>query len=131
MVQRFHHRICELSGGDINVINGPDEMLLCGLSMGADAGIGSTYNLMSGEYVKLYNCFTAGDFAGAQQQQYKINYMVEVILRHGLFPTLKHVLTVKGFDAGYPVFPGKRFTPAEEDALMKDLDAIRFFEDYR
>ena len=30
------HRICELNGGDINVLNGPDEMLLCGLAMGAD-----------------------------------------------------------------------------------------------
>lgn len=125
------HRICELNGGDVNVINGPDEMLLCGLAMGADAGIGSTYNVMSGEYVKLYDSFVRGDFAGAQRQQFKINHAVEILLKHGLFPSLKSVLTAQGFDAGNPVFPCKRFTPEEEDALMRDLAAIRFFADYQ
>ncbi|MBQ9951489.1 MAG: dihydrodipicolinate synthase family protein [Clostridia bacterium] len=124
-------RIIELNGGDINVINGPDEMLICGLTMGADAGIGSTYNVMPGEYVKLFNSFRSGDFAAAQQQQYKINHAIEIMLRHSLFPALKHMLTVQGFDVGVPVFPMKRFTPEEEAALMKDLNAIRFFEDYR
>ena len=124
-------RIIELNGGDINVINGPDEMLICGLTMGADAGIGSTYNVMPGEYVKLFNSFRSGDFAAAQQQQYKINHAIEIMLRHSLFPALKYMLTVQGFDVGVPVFPMKRFTPEEEAALMKDLNAIRFFEDYK
>lgn len=124
-------RIIELNGGDINVINGPDEMLICGLTMGADAGIGSTYNVMPGEYVKLFNSFKSGDFAAAQQQQYKINHAIEIMLRHSLFPALKHMLTVQGFDVGVPVFPMKRFTLEEEAALMKDLNAIRFFEDYK
>lgn len=125
------HRIAELNGGDINVINGPDEMLICGLTMGADAGIGSTYNVMPGEFVKLYNSFKSGDLATAQAQQFKINHAIEIMLRHSLFPALKHMLTVQGFDVGEPVFPTKRFTPAESDALMKDLNAIRFFEDYK
>lgn len=125
------HRIVELNGGDINVINGPDEMLICGLTMGADAGIGSTYNVMPGEFVKLYNSFKSGDLATAQAQQFKINHAIEIMLRHSLFPALKHMLTVQGFDVGLPVFPTKRFTKEEERALMNDLNAIRFFEDYR
>ena len=125
------HRIAELNGGDVNVINGPDEMLICGLTMGADAGIGSTYNVMPGEFVKLFNSFRNGDLAAAQAQQFKINHAIEIMLRHSLFPALKHMLTVQGFDVGQPVFPTKRFTKEEEDALMKDLNAIRFFEDYR
>lgn len=124
------HRIAELNGGDINVINGPDEMLLCGLSMGAQAGIGSTYNVMAGEFVKLYNCFAGGDWMGAQAQQYKINHVIEIMLKHGLFPALKHMLTVQGFDAGYPVFPCRRFSAEEEKAFMDDLNAVKFFEDY-
>lgn len=47
-------RVIELNTGDINVINGPDEMLICGLTMGADAGIGSIYNIMPEKFVKLY-----------------------------------------------------------------------------
>ena len=125
------HRIVELNGGDVNVINGPDEMLICGLTMGADAGIGSTYNVMPGEFVKLFESYRSCDLAAAQRQQFKINHAIEIMLRHGLFPALKHMLTVKGFDVGQPVFPMKRFTPAQEEALMKDLAAIRFFEDYQ
>ena len=125
------HRIVELNGGDVNVINGPDEMLICGLTMGADAGIGSTYNVMPGEFVKLFNSFKSGDLAAAQAQQFKINHAIEIMLKHSLFPALKHMLTVQGFDVGEPVFPTKRFTPEEAEALMKDLNAIRFFEDYK
>lgn len=124
-------RIAQLNGGDVNVINGPDEMLICGLTMGADAGIGSTYNVMPGEFVKLYNSFRMGDLATAQAQQLKINRAIEIILRHSLFPSLKHMLTVQGFEVGEPVFPTKRFTQEETQALMKDLNAIRFFEDYQ
>ena len=45
-------RISRLQGGNINLLNGPDETLLCGLVMGADGGIGSTYNIMPGIYKK-------------------------------------------------------------------------------
>ena len=123
-------RIIELNGGDINVINGPDEMLICGLSMGADAGIGSTYNLMSGLYLEEYRRFTSGDYRGACEMQYKINRCVAVLIKHGIFQSIKHVLTVQGFDPGYAAFPGKRYTKAEEDALMHDLNEIHFFEEY-
>ncbi|NJD03762.1 MAG: N-acetylneuraminate lyase, partial [Ruminiclostridium sp.] len=44
-------RIKELNEGNINVINGPDETLLCGLVMGADGGIGATYNPMPKVFV--------------------------------------------------------------------------------
>ena len=36
------------------VYNGFDEMLLSGLVMGADGGIGSTYNFMADKFVKIY-----------------------------------------------------------------------------
>lgn len=69
--------------------------------------------------------------AAAQAQQFKINRAIEIILRHGLFPALKHMLTLQGFEVGEPVFPTKRFAPEEAQALIKDLNAIRFFEDYQ
>lgn len=123
-------KVIELNGGDINVINGPDEMLICGLTMGADAGIGSTYNVMTGQFVELYRRFTSGDFEGARQMQYKINHCVSVLIKHGVFPSIKAILNKQGFDVGYSAFPGKRYTPEQEAALMKDLDEIHFFEEY-
>ena len=38
--------------------NGFDEMFLAGLSMGADGGIGSTYNFMAEKFIKCSNCLT-------------------------------------------------------------------------
>ena len=45
-------RLKEMTHGEINIINGPDELLLSGLSMGADAGIGTTYNVMLPRYAE-------------------------------------------------------------------------------
>lgn len=123
-------RIIELNGGNINVINGPDETLICGLIMGADAGIGSTYNIMSGLYVEEYRRFMARDYNGAFEMQYKINHCVAVLIKHGVFPSIKCILTYLGFDTGYMAFPGKRFTKQEEESLLRDLNEIHFFEEY-
>ena len=48
-------KLCEVNGGDINIINGPDEMLICGLIMGAQGCIGSTYNVMPEWFVAEYD----------------------------------------------------------------------------
>ena len=115
------HRIVELNKGDINVINGPDEMLILGLTMGADGGIGSTYNVMPEKYVALYKAFTGGEFEKARQMQFEINKVINVILKHECIPAIKEILTIKGLDAGNVVYPGKRFTDEERKALISDL----------
>jgi N-acetylneuraminate lyase len=38
-------RIIELDGGCLNVVSGPDEMMIAAQAMGADGAIGSTYNV--------------------------------------------------------------------------------------
>ena len=119
-------RITYLNGGDINVINGPDEMLICGLTMGADGGIGSTYNLMPEWFCELYKAFRSGDFARAQETQTRINRVIEVLLRHGCIASIKEAFTVMGYDAGSVAYPGKVFDKAGRDALMKDLTEAGF-----
>lgn len=124
------HRIKELCGGDINVINGPDEMLICGLTMGADAGIGSTYNVMCREYCKLYNAFVSGDFETAVAQQYKVNRIIEIIIRHGVIRTVKYMLSFVGINAGNTCFPGEIFSEEEKNLIKKELDETGFFTVY-
>jgi N-acetylneuraminate lyase len=121
------HRIKELNGGDINVINGPDEMLLCGLSMGADAGIGSTYNVLCSDYVKLYDLFMKGDIRAAQEQQYKINKVVTLIIKYGVIRSIKYILTLLGIDSGEAVFPGTPLTDVEKASLKQELTDIGYF----
>lgn len=124
------HRIKELRGGNINVINGPDECLLCGLNMGADGGIGATYNVMPKLFVEIYNKFKAGDIAGAQAAQFRANKMIEILLKFGVTTGVKDTLAELGFNAGYMVYPQKRFTDEEREAYHKALKEIKFEELY-
>jgi N-acetylneuraminate lyase len=124
------HRIKELRGGDINVINGPDECLLCGLSMGADGGIGATYNVMPKLFQKIYTSFRAGDMKAAQEAQFKANKLIAILLKFGVLTGVKDILAMLGYDCGYCTYPMKRFTDEEQAAFRKALKDIRYEEEY-
>ena len=115
------HRITELNGGDINVINGPDEMLICGLVMGADGGIGSTYNLMPDRFLRLFRAYSEGRLEEARQIQFGINKVVSVLLSHGVIAAVKETLNRMGFDAGSVAYPGRTFSKADSDAFIAEL----------
>jgi N-acetylneuraminate lyase len=123
-------RIKELNNGDVNVINGPDETLLCGLMMGADGGIGATYNPMPKVFVNLYNSFISGDVEGARKAQFKANKVIQVLLKYGVIPGIKDMLEMIGFEVGYCTYPLKRFTPSEQEAFRSEIKALRFEEEY-
>lgn len=120
-------QVKEVNGGDINLINGPDETLLCGLVMGADGGIGTTYNVMPGWFAKLYDAYTAGDMATAQEYQYKINHVISALIRVGKYGAIrgtKAALNLMGYDVGKAVYPARDFSKAELDAFKKELQEL-------
>ena len=121
-------RIKRLNGGNINVINGPDESLLCGLAMGADGGIGTTYNLMPGWFARLYERFRANDVQGAQELQFKINQVIDVLLFTHLIPAVRVALEEMGFDPGFAAEPAHRFTVQERKELVEALHAAGLFD---
>jgi len=115
-----------INGGDINIINGPDEMILCGLSMGAEGGIGSTYNLMPEKYVELYSAFCAGNIDAARAKQYEINRIIRVLLEFrgtGALCNVKMALKKMGFDVGECAFPLSNYDSETLDALGAELTA--------
>ncbi|MBQ9409533.1 MAG: dihydrodipicolinate synthase family protein [Clostridia bacterium] len=120
------HRIVELNGGDINVINGPDEMLICGLTMGADGGIGSTYNLMPERFLNLYKAFNEGRYDEARRIQFGINRVIAVLLKFGCIAAIKQVFTCMGIDAGSVAYPGKVFDREETERLLSELKQAGF-----
>lgn len=124
------HRIKALRGGNINVINGPDECLLCGLSMGADGGIGATYNVMPKLFTRIYNSFKSGNLADAQEAQFQANRLIEILLKFGVVVGIKDMLEMIGFDCGYQVYPQKRFTAEEQAAFRAALKEINYEEEY-
>ena len=121
-------RIKQINGGNINVINGPDEMFVCGLSVGADAGIGTTYNIMPGLFVKSYNAFRAGDIARSTSLQHGINSVIERLFAHNVIATTKAMLEFLGFDVGQCTEPIHQLTKEEKAALWKSMEGVIDFE---
>lgn len=114
-------KLKEKTRGEMNIINGPDELLVSGLAAGADAGIGSSYNAMVPQYVDVYNQFKSGNMEKALDMQKKINNVISVMLKHELIPSVKYAVKMLGIDVGNATFPMKSYTPEEAKALEKDL----------
>ena len=124
--------IKQLKGGNINVINGPDETLLCGLTMGADGGIGGTYNCMPLLFRQIYDYFKAGELEKAREIQFKANKMIDLLLSFngGCLAAVKATLNMLGYETGYQVYPQKRLSEDEMDRLKKSLKELHYEEEY-
>lgn len=81
---------------DLVVLNGLDEMFLAGLSMGADGGVGSTYNFMAEKFVAMYRLFRQGRLGAALQIQEQVNAVVQTLLSLGLMAAEKEALCMMG-----------------------------------
>lgn len=91
---------CKTAFPDKIVYNGFDEMFLCGLSMGADGGIGSTYNVMADKYVRIASLFREGRMEEAQALQREVNRIIAVFCRLGVMQAEKETLNQMGFALG-------------------------------
>ena len=133
-VKFTHNNLMEMSqclmldGGRYEVLHGYDEILLCGLSLGATAAVGSTYNYAAKVYNRLIETFRAGDIAAAAAlQQYSVK-IVEVIIKHGGgVRGGKAIMRLMGVNCGSCRLPLAPFTEAEYTELKAELEAIDFF----
>ena len=98
-------RLKDLTHGEMNIINGPDEMLIAGLAAGADAGIGTTYNVMLPQFLEIYSCFKQGNMDQARAIQLQVNRVITCMLKHEVIPATKHMCTMMGFPAGDGTYP--------------------------
>ncbi len=117
--------------GEMNIINGPDELLVSGLAAGADAGIGSTYNLMLPEFVNIYNCFKNGNMAEALNTQIKVNRVIELLLKNMLIPSVKYSVGLMGIDVGNATFPMKQMNAGSFKEFEQELSKLGWQPDGR
>ena len=114
-------RLKDLTHGEMNIINGPDEMLLMGLNAGADGGIGSTYNFQLETIKSIYTHFKNGDIGQAHQEQMRADRVISVLLKYKTIPVTKVILEAMGFAVGNAAFPMKRYSQAEKEMILSDF----------
>jgi N-acetylneuraminate lyase len=122
----------EIDGGRLNNLNGPDEMLLSSLAIGADGAIGTTYNIVPKLAVKIYDSFKKGDLKTALEYQNKLNHFIQTMFGfvngRGL-GYWKACLSLLGYDMGYTVFPSSQVTKEDLEILKEKLTEINFFNE--
>lgn len=112
---------CKTNFPDKLVYNGFDEMFLAGLSMGADGGIGSTYNFMADKFVEIKRLFDAGEIKAAQDIQKQANHIITILCQIGVMQAEKEVLNQLGFDFGVCRSPFKSPTDEQKELIAKEI----------
>lgn len=98
-------RITAETGDRLNILNGPDETMICGLISGADGAIGTSYNYMPKNAAGIYDSFMRGDIVAAREYQRKLNLYINENFGKSNIARWKASMTAIGFDMGYTVFP--------------------------
>ncbi len=96
------------------IYNGFDEMFVGGVAMGADGGIGTTYNVMGQLFVEIYRAMQSDDLAQARALQTRANAVIDVLIDVGVFPGTKAILKGLGVDCGECRRPFAQLTPAQQ-----------------
>ncbi|NIK75899.1 N-acetylneuraminate lyase [Paenibacillus castaneae] len=96
----------QIGGENFILFNGPDEQFLAGRTMGAEAGIGGTYGIMPELFLKIDQCFNAGNMKEAQKWQFIVNDIItELLSTSSLYGACKEMLRLRGFETGLPRMP--------------------------
>jgi N-acetylneuraminate lyase len=81
-------RLCALHPDKL-IFHGPDMLLMHGLSNGANAAIGATYNLTGPIALKILSAIERKDLASARKGQGALNSFIEAKNAHGNMRTMK------------------------------------------
>ena len=103
------------------IYNGYDEMFLAGLSMGADGGVGSTYNFMADKFVKIQTLFRESKIAEAQALQREANRIITILCQIGVMQAEKEVLNQLGIPFGTCRKPFGEPTEEQKALIAKEI----------
>ncbi|PST49547.1 dihydrodipicolinate synthase family protein [Bifidobacterium callitrichos] len=106
----------------LKLFGGFENLMIAFLAMGCDGFIGSTFNFTLPHFTAIMEAWNVGDIDAARDLQIRANNMMEVIMREGLFPSIKHVMTERGYDVGDVRKP---FQPLDADAAARVDEAVR------
>lgn len=117
----------DMTNGEINILNGPDETMICGLMAGADGAIGSTYNIMLKYAKNILKAFAKSDMQTCRIVQTHINRVINILMETGCFlQALKYTLFLQGIDVGNAVYPFNPFDNKTKSEIKEKLMEIGF-----
>lgn len=119
-----------MEDGRYDMLFGRDEILLCGLALGACGAVGSTYNFAAPLYVNLIAAFNRGDLAAARRLQLQSVDLIQYLVDSGLsfMSASKAIMGMLGIECGPPRSPLPELSTAQLATLRAGLDRIGFFE---
>ena len=127
-VKHTHHNLYEMEriksiDPERLVFFGFDEVTLAGVAMGADGAIGSTFNLMAAQYIRLRELFNQGKNTEALEKQKMINNIISTMIPMGVFTALKYAITSRrGIPMGEVRAPFTPLSGSEKSRLDTVLD---------
>lgn len=112
---------CKTAFPEKILYNGYDEMMLSGLPMGADGGIGSTYNFMAEKFLRILELFRQNQMAEARKVQQEANRIITILCQVGVMPAEKEVLNQMGVEMGVCRHPFSEPTPEQKELLRREI----------
>lgn len=116
--------------GKIKGYMGHDAMMLCALTMGADGGIGSFYNIMPRAFANVYRLYGERRIQEACAVMWRINDYIAIIKKYicpANQPALKAILRKMGIDCGPCKGPLMPLSDLAEGDMLAELEQNGFF----
>lgn len=109
---------------DKTFLFGFDEIMLAGCVFNADGAIGSTYNVMGDKAVAIYNLVQEEKINEARKIQSNMNQIIEIMIQHGVYQSIKEVLKLKGIDGGHMKFPFSELSEESKEEVKKIISLL-------
>ena len=125
-IQMFK-RQAAINNKEVIVFNGPDEQFVGGRLIGADGGIGGTYGVMPGLFVKLDALLKAGDFENAGKLQNDIDEVIYTMCsaNGNMYAVAKAALKkLSGLDLGGVREPLLNLADGDEAVVEKTVTLV-------
>ena len=101
------------------VYGGYDEVYIGARMLGADGAIGSTFNFTLPLFTQIEAAFSAKDYDLARSLQRRANNIMQALVSCALFPSIKHILKVRGIDCGACRAPFPTLTDEQKAYIEK------------
>lgn len=115
--------------GKFNILSGCDDMLVSTYSSGCKGFIGSTYNYAAPLFLEMMRLFDTGQVQQANALQADLVDVINVMAKSGdYFASAKRVMEELGVKCGGVRLPLQPVPDVQLDAMMRELEALKFFE---